>query len=73
MAKKKKTASAGNEMTFIKTAINLARKGKTNKKLKRNPLAMKYETADNIKVSENAKAFVMAHPKGTGYKYKKNK
>lgn len=30
------------EMQFIKTAANLKRKGKTNKKLKRNPKAAKY-------------------------------
>lgn len=31
-----------NESQYIRTAANLAKKGKTNKKLKRNPNAKKY-------------------------------
>lgn len=31
-----------NAAQFMRTAANLARKGKTNKKLHRNPRAMKY-------------------------------
>ena len=54
------------------TARNLARKGKTNKKLKRNPLASKYETAENNKLKEQALEMIKKHPKGTGYKYRKS-
>lgn len=34
-----------NAMQFIRTAANLAKKGKTNKKLNRNPRAKKYASA----------------------------
>lgn len=34
-----------NAQQFMRTAQNLARKGKTNKKLHRNPKAMKYNIA----------------------------
>lgn len=34
-----------NAAQFIRTAANLAKKGKTNKKLNRNPRAKKYATA----------------------------
>lgn len=54
------------------TAKNLARKGKTNKKLKLNPLASKYETTENNKLKEQALEMIKKHPKGTGYKYRKN-
>lgn len=41
---KGKTKSTGNknDIQFIRTAANLKRKGKTNKKLKSNPNAMKH-------------------------------
>ena len=51
MAKSKKVVKPTidkNAMQFIRTAANLARKGKTNKKLKgrnANPKAMKYNIA----------------------------
>ena len=49
MAKRKvattKTIVDINAAQFMRTAQNLARKGKTNKKLHRNPKAMKYNIA----------------------------
>ena len=39
---KASTKAAKNEAQFIRTAENLRRKGKTNKKLKSNPNAKKY-------------------------------
>ena len=44
MAKRKGKSSSG-EGHFIITQANLDKKGKTNKKLKRNPMASKYLTA----------------------------
>ena len=41
----KKTIVDKNQAQFIRTAQNLARKGKTNKKLHRNAKAMKYNIA----------------------------
>ena len=58
------------EGNFAKTAANLARKGKTNKKLKSNPTAMKYEMPANKAISDEAKKYTLEHPKGTGYKYR---
>jgi hypothetical protein len=40
---KRKASKAFNESQFIRTAANLKKKGKTNKKLKRNPNAAKYD------------------------------
>lgn len=49
MAKRKvitnKVVVDKNAQQFMRTAQNLARKGKTNKKLHRNPKAMKYNIA----------------------------
>lgn len=42
MAKSKKS-STFNEAQFIRTAANLKRKGKTNKKRNKNPNAAKYD------------------------------
>lgn len=61
------------ESRFIATAKNLAKKGKTNKKLKKNPMASKYETSENKRITEEAEKYAKAHPKGTGYKYRKLK
>ena len=44
MAKRKKGKSGSGEGHYILTQANLDLKGKTNKKLKRNPLALKYLT-----------------------------
>ena len=41
---KRKGKSGNGEGHFIITQVNLDKKGKTNKKLKRNPLAAKYLT-----------------------------
>lgn len=43
MAKRKGKSGSG-EGHFIITQVNLDKKGKTNKKLKRNPMASKYLT-----------------------------
>lgn len=70
---KKSRGSSDNSEQYIITARNLARKGKTNKKLKLNPLASKYESSENTKLKEKASNMIKLHPKGTGYKYRKNK
>lgn len=47
---KKTTAVDKNQAQFMRTALNLARKGKTNKKLNgrnANPRAKKYAVVDN--------------------------
>lgn len=59
------------EGKFAKTALNLAKKGKTNKKLKSNPMAMKNETPENKRLTEAAALFRKEHPKGSGRKYNK--
>ena len=51
--------------------MNLDKKGKTNKKLKTNPMASKYLTPKGREIIEAAEAFRKAHPAGTGKKYKK--
>lgn len=43
MAKNSKARTTFNEKQYLRTAENLARKGKTNKKRHRNPNAMKYD------------------------------
>lgn len=42
MAKQSGKGAVRDEKQYIRTAINLAKKGKTNKKLKRNPNAQKF-------------------------------
>ena len=69
---KSSRSKADNSEQYIITARNLARKGKTNKKLKSNPLASKYESSENTKLKEHALNMTKLHPKGTGYKYRKN-
>lgn len=71
MAKHKKGKSGSGEGRFIVTAINLAKKGKTNKKLKLNPLASKYETEENKRIKEEAKKYVELHPAGSGRRKKR--
>lgn len=71
MAKRK--ASHNGEAQFSVTQANLDKKGKTNKKLKRNPMASKYLTPRGKEIIEAAAAFTKEHPKGTGYKYNKRK
>ena len=50
MAKRK--ASKSGEAQFSITQINLDKKGKTNKKLKRNPMASKYLTVRGRELKE---------------------
>ena len=71
MAKRKGKSGSG-ETQYAITQANLDRKGKTNKKLKMNTMASKYLTPKGKELKEAAAAFVKAHPKGTGYKYRKN-
>lgn len=60
MAKKK---SNSNEAQFSVTQHNLDKKGKTNKKLKRNPMAMKYLTSVGRELKEKAEAYAKEHYK----------
>ena len=54
---KRKTSNSG-EAHFSITQANLDKKGKTNKKLKRNPMASKYLTARGKELKEaGEKAF----------------
>lgn len=55
MAKRKGKSGSG-EGQYTITQINLDRKGKTNKKLKRNPMAMKYLTARGKELKEAGEA-----------------
>lgn len=70
MAKGKKGKSGSGENQYIITQFNLDRKGKTNKKLKRNPMASKYLTAKGKELKEAAAAFAKEHPAGSGRKHK---
>lgn len=70
MAKRKGSSGSG-EGHYIITQANLDKKGKTNKKLKRNPMAGKYLSAEGQRLKDAAKAFAEAHPKGSGKKYRK--
>lgn len=56
MGKKKGGAHTGNDSQYIATQANLDRKGKTNKKLKRNPQASKFLTAFGKDLKEKAEA-----------------
>lgn len=49
---KRKGSSGNGEGQFTITQINLDKKGKTNKKLKRNPMAAKYLTAKGKELKE---------------------
>lgn len=69
---KRKGSSGNGEGQFTITQINLDKKGKTNKKLKRNPQAAKHLTARGKELKEAAVAFAKEHPKGTGKKYRKS-
>ena len=70
MAKRKGKSGSG-EGQYTITQINLDKKGKTNKKLKRNPQATKYLTAEGKRLIEAAAAFRKEHPAGSGRRYKK--
>lgn len=70
MAKRKGKSGSG-EGQYTVTQLNLDKKGKTNKKLKRNPMASKYLTAEGKRLIAAAADFAKAHPAGSGKKYKK--
>ena len=70
MAKRKGKSGSG-EGQYTVTQLNLDKKGKTNKKLKRNPMASKYLTAEGKRLIAVAADFAKAHPAGSGKKYKK--
>ena len=70
MAKRKGKSGSG-EGQYTVTQLNLDKKGKTNKKLKRNPMASKYLTAEGKRLIAAAADFAKAHPTGSGKKYKK--
>lgn len=55
MAKRKGSSGSG-EGRYVITQANLDNKGKTNKKLKRNPMAAKYLTAKGKELKELATA-----------------
>lgn len=70
MAKRKGKSGSG-EGQYTTTQLNLDRKGKTNKKLKRNPQAAKYLTATGKEIIAKAAEFAKAHPAGSGRRFKK--
>ena len=63
---KRKGKSGNGEAQYTITQINLDKKGKTNKKLKRNPMASKYLTAEGQRLKDAAKAYMAEHPAGSG-------
>lgn len=69
---KRKGSSGSGEGHYIITQANLDNKGKTNKKLKRNPMASKYLTARGKEIIEAAAAFAKEHPAGSGRRNKKD-
>ena len=71
MAKRKGKSGSG-EGRYNITQANLDKKGKTNKKLKKNAMAGKYLTPKGKEIIDAAKAFAQAHPKGSGKKYRKS-
>ena len=71
MATKRKGKSGSGEMRYAITQANLDKKGKTNKKIKRNVKAAKSLTPKGKEIIEAAKAFTKAHPAGTGKRFKK--
>ncbi len=68
---KRKGKSGNGEGQYTITQLNLDKKGKTNKKLKRNPMASKYLTAKGQELKDAAKAYMQAHPAGSGRRHKK--
>ena len=68
---KRKGSSHNGEGHYIITQANLDKKGKTNKKLKRNPMASKYLTARGKELKEAAAEYVKLHPPGSGKSGKK--
>ena len=70
MAKRRGKSGSG-ENQYPRTQANLDKKGKTNKKLKRNPLASKFLTPRGKEIKEAAAAYAAEHKKGTGRRSKK--
>ena len=60
MAKRKGKSGSG-EGHYIITQSNLDKKGKTNKKLKRNPMASKYLTVKGKELKEAGEALYKAN------------
>lgn len=69
MAKRKGKSGSG-EGHYIITQANLDKKGKTNKKLKSNPMASKYLSARGKELKEAAATYVKEHPPGSGRRHK---
>ena len=65
MAKRRGKSNSG-EAQYSVTQANLDKKGKTNKKLRRNPQATKYLTPRGKEIIEAAAEYVKAHPSGSG-------
>jgi hypothetical protein len=70
MAKRRGSSHSG-EAQYSVTQANLDKKGKTNKKLKRSPMATKYLTPKGKEIKEAAAEFVKAHPAGSGRRTQK--
>lgn len=67
----KRKASKSGEAQFSVTQYNLDKKGKTNKKLKSNPMASKYLTSKGKELKEAAEAYAKEHfKKGRKYRSK---
>lgn len=67
MAKRKTSNSGEGQLTI--TQLNLDKKGKTNKKLKRNPMASKYLTTKGKELKEaEERAFKENFKKGRRYR-----
>ena len=58
---KRKGSSGSGESQYPITQANLDKKGKTNKKVKRNPLASKYLSAKGQELRDQAKAYAEEH------------
>ena len=69
MAKRKGKSGSG-EGHYIITQANLDKKGKTNKKLKSNPMASKYLSVKGKELKEAAAAYVKEHPPGSGRRHR---
>lgn len=69
MAKRRSKSGSG-EFQYSITQANLDKKGKTNKKLKRNPMASKYLTPKGKEIIEAAAEYAKAHPAGSGRRFK---
>lgn len=73
MAKRRKGASKNGESQYKITQENLDKKGKTNKKLKSNPMASKYLTTKGKELKELALEYIKQHKPGTGRRSKNKK